>query len=619
MAANVFKLLVAAPEINSHNKKAKSIPVLNPLDRYGRVFFFSWLGFMVAFLSWYAFPPLLTVTIKKDLHMTQEDVANSNIVALLATLLVRFIAGPLCDRYGPRLVFVGLLLCGAIPTAMAGLVTTPKGLIALRFFVGILGGTFVPCQVWCTGFFDKKIVGTANSLAGGWGNSGGGITYFVMPAIYDSLVASQGLTSHKAWRVAYIVPFIIITAVALGMLFLCEDTPTGKWSERHLGAQEIFSPPSVSDGNIIDIHSGSGSNSPSAPSSVYNVVAVDVEKKGMQTPPIIDRDASTMGHMDILKTDTVIAPTRNEAIQVAFSLSTMAVAIPYACSFGSELAINSILGTYYAAQFPTMGQTKSGQWAAMFGLLNIICRPAGGFIADILYRSTGTVWSKKLLMTSLGLLMGAFQLAIGLSDPRDESTMFGLIAGLAFFLEASNGANFAVVPHVHPYANGIVSGLVGGFGNLGGIIFAIIFRYNGARTPRKQIAQEINLNSLRTTTTNTMAPIRRIAQIVHLKPSAVAAYKECHANVWPEVLQQIKDCNITDYSIFFDNDRTLFATMKYIGTDFEGDMERMRANPKVREWWAMTDGMQESPIPGAVGSAEGPGWWKPLDEVFYCE
>ena len=45
-------------------------------------------------------------------------------------------------------------------------------------------------------------------------------------------------------------------------------------------------------------------------------------------------------------------------------------------------------------------------------------------------------------------------------------------------------------------------------------------------------------------------------------------------------------------SIFYDNDRTLFATMKYVGTDFEGDMERMRANPKVREWWAMTDGMQ---------------------------
>lgn len=28
---------------------------------------------------------------------------------------------------------------------------------------------------------------------------------------------------------------------------------------------------------------------------------------------------------------------------------------------------------------------------------------------------------------------------------------------------------------------------------------------------------------------------------------------------------------------------------------------------------------QESPIPGAIGSAEGPGWWKTLDEVFYTE
>jgi hypothetical protein len=29
--------------------------------------------------------------------------------------------------------------------------------------------------------------------------------------------------------------------------------------------------------------------------------------------------------------------------------------------------------------------------------------------------------------------------------------------------------------------------------------------------------------------------------------------------------------------------------------------------------------LQESPIPGAVGSAEGPGWWKVLDEVFYTD
>jgi MFS transporter, NNP family, nitrate/nitrite transporter len=124
----------------------------------------------------YAFPPLLTLTIRKDLKMSQNQYANSNIIGLTGTLVVRLLAGPLCDRFGPRLIFVGCLLAGAVPTAMAGLVTTPTGIIVLRFFIGILGASFVPCQVWSTGFFDKNVVGTANALAGGWGNSGGGIT-----------------------------------------------------------------------------------------------------------------------------------------------------------------------------------------------------------------------------------------------------------------------------------------------------------------------------------------------------------------------------------------------------------------------------------------------------------
>jgi len=188
-----LSVLWRKPALNSINKKAKSIPVLNPADPYGRVFFFSWFGFFIAFWSWYAildifivlfvlscsqyrryaFPPLLTVTIKADLKLTTVDVANSNIAALTGTLVVRFVAGPLCDRFGPRLTFVAILLAGAIPTAMAGLVTNVSGLIALRFFVGILGGSFVPCQVWSMGFFDKGVVGTSNALIGGWGNSGG--------------------------------------------------------------------------------------------------------------------------------------------------------------------------------------------------------------------------------------------------------------------------------------------------------------------------------------------------------------------------------------------------------------------------------------------------------------
>lgn len=69
-------------------------------------------------------------------------------------------------------------------------------------------------------------------------------------------------------------------------------------------------------------------------------------------------------------------------------------------------------------------------------------------------------------------------IVIGVTDSKDKSTLVGLVAGMAFFLEAGNGANFSYVPHVYPQANGVVSGFTGAMGNLGGIIGAIIFRYN---------------------------------------------------------------------------------------------------------------------------------------------
>jgi len=149
-------------------------------------------------------------------------------------------------------------------------------------------------------------------------------------------------------------------------------------------------------------------------------------------------------------------------------------------------------------------------------------------------------------------------------------------------------------------------------------------------------------------------PGRRYAQIVKLKPEHVEEYKKVHAAVWPEVLKQIKDSKMEDCtlplpcpllccsaphlsgdsccrsgltracpsdSIYLDDDtHILFAYFKYVGYDFEGDMERMRENPRVREWWKMTDGWQESMVPGAKSSEAGtPPWWKPVEEVFHVD
>lgn len=53
-------IFFGTPEVNTLTQKALSVPIFNPVNRYGRVFFFSWLGFMTAFLSWFAFPPLVS-------------------------------------------------------------------------------------------------------------------------------------------------------------------------------------------------------------------------------------------------------------------------------------------------------------------------------------------------------------------------------------------------------------------------------------------------------------------------------------------------------------------------------------------------------------------------------
>jgi NNP family nitrate/nitrite transporter-like MFS transporter len=480
MGINVkFADLYKAPDVNPVNKKARSIPVFNLVNVYGRVFFFSWSGFMLAFWAWYTFPPLLTVTIRQDLHLTSAEVANSNIVSLTATLFLRLISGPLCDRFGSRIVFGSLLLLGCIPIGLAPLVQNATGLYISRFFIGVLGATFVPCQVWCTGFFDKNVVGTANALAGGWGNAGGGITYFIMPAVFDSFIR-RGHTPGVAWRLTFIVPLICLIVCGISLLFFCPDTPMGKWSDRHLHVEENLQSHGVSApaGMVVDIPGGIADKKV----STEKAAGSDEEKLSStgKDPAVFDHEVP-ISRTEMLETaqgETVVNPTFKEAMGVVFSLQTGFHVLTYFCSFGGELAINSILSSYYLKNFPYLGQTNASSWAAMFGFLNFVTRPLGGVVADVLYNMGGrNLWLKKGWISFCGVMTGALLILIGKLDPHHESTMFGLIFLMAVFHEAGNGANFALIPHVHPFANGILSGLTGGGGNLGGVVFAIIFRY----------------------------------------------------------------------------------------------------------------------------------------------
>jgi L-rhamnose mutarotase len=105
--------------------------------------------------------------------------------------------------------------------------------------------------------------------------------------------------------------------------------------------------------------------------------------------------------------------------------------------------------------------------------------------------------------------------------------------------------------------------------------------------------------------------MRRIGQIINIKPEAIEEYERIHADVWPEVLATIAACNIRNYSIFR-HGTLLFAYFEYIGNDLAADMKKMAADPKTQEWWTITDPMQD-PLPDHASGE----WWTVMKQVFY--
>ncbi|KZV71120.1 nitrate transporter [Peniophora sp. CONT] len=442
--------------VNPSNLKCQTLPLLSLRNQYGHNFHLSWLGFWVAFLSWFAFSPLVPEAVSKDLHLTPAQLGNSNVISLCATLLVRLIVGPAIDRYGPRKVMASLLVIGAIPSGLAGTVSDARGLYVIRFFIGILGGTFVPCQAWTTVFYDKNVVGLANALVGGWGNSGGGFTFIIMIALFNQLVA-DGLSSHSAWRAAFaIVPVPILLSTALLIMIFGTDHPAGKWSDRHEIPAARRPSPAERESSIRELAFKSSSEKVSTKVSVEPVSEVDTAIN----EPLTLRDTLAL----------LVNPL------------TWLPALSYFTTFGFELVVdanlaNVLYGLYKSSSFD---QTKAGYIASIFGLLNIFTRPFGGYLSDVIYTRFG-VKGKKYLMIALGISQGLFAVGLGVYIDQHHSPSLGVIIGLfvltALFNEAGNGSCFGLVPHCNPNSNGLTSGIVGAFGNLGGVIFALIFRF----------------------------------------------------------------------------------------------------------------------------------------------
>ena len=104
--------------------------------------------------------------------------------------------------------------------------------------------------------------------------------------------------------------------------------------------------------------------------------------------------------------------------------------------------------------------------------------------------------------------------------------------------------------------------------------------------------------------------MKRVGQVIRIRPEKEAYYKELHAAAWPGVLDMIRQCNIQSYSIFM-RDGFMFAFYEYVGTDYEADMKKMADDPLTQKWWG-----ECMPCQQPVESAKEGEWWADMEEVF---
>jgi L-rhamnose mutarotase len=107
--------------------------------------------------------------------------------------------------------------------------------------------------------------------------------------------------------------------------------------------------------------------------------------------------------------------------------------------------------------------------------------------------------------------------------------------------------------------------------------------------------------------------MKRYGMVIKIRPEKLQEYMKYHADVWPDVLDMIEQCNIKNYSIYH-KDGWLFSYFEYHGNDFQADMDKMAADKRTQEWWALMKPMQIPLETRADGE-----WWADMEEVFHTD
>ncbi len=427
-----------------------------------KILHMTWFAFFLTFMAWFNMAPL-AAAIKGDLSLSDSDIKVLMICNVALTIPARIIIGMLLDKFGPRKVYSGLLIVMSVPCFIFALSTSFTQLVITRLLMGVVGAGFVIGIRMVAEWFPPKDVGEAEGIYGGFGNFGSAASAMLLPVLAVSFFGGE-----DGWR--YSIALTGLMCLIYGFIYYrnVTDTPPGKTYHRpaRSSAMEVTSKTSLFGLIIMQLPM----------LLALGVLAWKLWLIGFLPTQGKHATYGILASVFVFqawKAWTVNMPRIKQGYDENDKYEFRQVAIldiAYFVTFGSELAVVSMLPLFFMNKF-NLTLSEAGLIAASFAFMNLFARPTGGFLSDRL-------GSRRKTLTFLlaGLSFGYFLMS-RITGEWPIALAVGATMLCSFFVQAGEGAVFAVVPLVKKRVTGQVAGMVGAYGNVGAVTFLTVLSF----------------------------------------------------------------------------------------------------------------------------------------------
>lgn len=432
-----------------------------------RTLHLTWMAFFITFVVWFNHAPLM-VAIRDTLGLDDQQVKTLLILNVALTIPARIVVGMLVDKYGPKIMFSMLLGISSFICFFFAIADSFEQMAVARFMLGFVGAGFVIGIRMISEWFPAKQVGLAEGIYGGWGNFGSAAAAMSLP----TLALLYG--GENGWRYAIATTGAIALVYAFIYYNSVSDTPKGStyFKPKKSGAMEVTSKGDFFLYIIMTI-------------PLYAALALLTWKLSPTGVSLLSQPVAYAIYVGLIalflyqvyhiyQVNKDIFTTEVPEIH-RYSFKQVAVLdLAYLATFGSELAVVSMLPLYFSDTFD-ISAVQAGLLASGFAFMNLVSRPVGGLFSDRLGRK------KTLTICITGLAIG--YVVLGMITP-EWLLVFAVLATMAcsFFVQAGEGAVFAVVPLVQRRLTGQIAGMAGAYGNVGAVSFLTVLSFVSAQT-----------------------------------------------------------------------------------------------------------------------------------------